>query len=157
MDLFDFKPELQKRHGQTANLEQPSPRRLGWQAARLEAHFQTARQVGAVVLGRPAASATQMDKLAVIKSLYSDSFAHGSAMFREQRRIIQGYPSWFVAKLRAGLAESEPARLCGDARPARRPHQRRSELVERLHAGGLSGHSIRAAASPILNLDSASG
>src|SRR6185295_11646584 len=38
--------------------------------------------------------ATQMDKLAVVKSLYSDSFAHGSAMLQmNSGRIIQGYPS----------------------------------------------------------------
>src|SRR6185503_19827887 len=36
----------------------------------------------------------QMDKLAVIKSLYADSFAHGSAMIQmNSGRVIQGYPS----------------------------------------------------------------
>src|SRR5208282_5217376 len=35
-----------------------------------------------------------MDKLAVIKSLYADSFAHGSAMIQMNTgRIIQGHPS----------------------------------------------------------------
>src|SRR5215831_19320845 len=35
-----------------------------------------------------------MDKLAMLKSLYADSFAHGSAMLQmNSGRIIQGYPS----------------------------------------------------------------
>src|SRR6266446_5287806 len=38
--------------------------------------------------------AKKMDKLAVIKSLYADSFAHGSAMLQmNSGRIIQGHPS----------------------------------------------------------------
>src|SRR4029079_2398010 len=38
--------------------------------------------------------AKQMDKLAVVKSLYADSFAHGSAMLQmNSGRILQGYPS----------------------------------------------------------------
>src|SRR4029078_4600356 len=47
--------------------------------------------------------AKQMDKLAVIRSLYADSFAHGSAMLQiNSGRIIQGYPSvgsWVPAGL----------------------------------------------------------
>jgi hypothetical protein len=35
-----------------------------------------------------------MDKLAVVKSLYSDSFAHGSAVLQmNSGRILQGHPS----------------------------------------------------------------
>src|SRR5258706_3000288 len=38
--------------------------------------------------------AQHMDKLAVVKSLYSDSFAHGSAVLQmNSGRILQGHPS----------------------------------------------------------------
>ena len=94
MDLFDYKPELQKRHGQTANLEQ---RRRSVSAGKLLGSKRTFKQYGQS--GQWCSDAlphlaTQMDKLAVIKSLYSDSFAHGSAMLQmNSGRIIQGYPS----------------------------------------------------------------
>ena len=43
MDLFDFKPELQKRHGQTANLEQ---RRRSVSAGKLLGSKRTFQQYG---------------------------------------------------------------------------------------------------------------
>ena len=44
-----------------------------------------------------------------------------------------------LGQLRPGERERKPAGLRGDARPDRRADQRREELVERLHAGRLSG------------------
>jgi len=63
-----------------------------------------------------------------------------------------------VAQLRAGLSLNQ--NLPGYVvmlDPRGGPIQRRSELVERLHAGGLQGTVFRAGGQPILNLDSASG
>src|SRR5262245_33578119 len=94
MDLFDYKPELNKRHGQTANLEQ---RRRNVAAGKLLGSKRTFQQHGRS--GQWCSDALphlarQMDKLAVIKSLYADSFAHGSAMLQmNSGRIIQGWPS----------------------------------------------------------------
>src|SRR5580704_8527470 len=70
MDLFDYKPELQKRHGESGQ----------WCSDALPC------------------IASQMDKLAVIKSLQMDSFAHASALIQmNSGRILQGHPclgSW---------------------------------------------------------------
>src|SRR4051812_2956764 len=74
MDLFDYKPELQKRDGQTVNME---IRRRDVQASKLLASKRKFEQYGksglwcSDVLPR---LAKEMDKLAVIKSLYADSF-----------------------------------------------------------------------------------
>jgi hypothetical protein len=94
MDLFDYKPELQKRGGQTVNLE---IRRKDVQAGTLLASKRQWAQHGqsgmwcSDVLPRIAKHA---DKLAVIKSLYADSFAHGTAMIQmNSGRVIQGHPS----------------------------------------------------------------
>ena len=52
-----------------------------------------------------------------------------------ERESLPGH----LGDLRAGQREREPAGFRGDARPDRRSDQRREELVERLHAGRLSG------------------
>jgi len=94
MDLFDYKPELQKRDGQTVNLE---IRRRSLQPSQLLASRRSWDQHGQA--GQWCSDALpylarKMDRLAVIKSLYADSFAHGSAMLQmNSGRIIQGYPS----------------------------------------------------------------
>src|ERR1043166_4201682 len=94
MDMFDYKPELQKRDGQSVKME---IRRRDLQPSKLLASKRTFNQCGRSGLWccdlLPHLS-KQMDKLAVIKSLYADSFAHGSAMLQmNSGRIIQGYPS----------------------------------------------------------------
>src|SRR5947207_7490885 len=94
MDLFDYKPELQKRDGQTANLE---IRKRDVKPGRLLGSRRKFTQYGQSGLWCSDALpqlAKQMDKLAVIKSLYADSFAHGSAMIQmNSGRVIQGHPS----------------------------------------------------------------
>jgi hypothetical protein len=94
MDLFDYKPELQKRDGQTIQMEirrrDVRPSKL-LASKRKFAQFGQSGQWCSDALPRLSA---HMDKLAVIKSLYSDSFAHGSAMLQmNSGRIIQGHPS----------------------------------------------------------------
>ena len=94
MDLFDYKPELQKRDGQTIQME---IRRRDVRPSKLLASKRKFEQHGKSGLWCSDALpnvARHMDKLAVIKSLYSDSFAHGSAMIQMNTgRIIQGHPS----------------------------------------------------------------
>ncbi len=94
MDLFDYKPELQKRDGQTVQLE---VRRRDVKPGTLLASKRTFAQHGESGLWCSDALphlSRHMDKLAVIKSLYQDSFAHGSANLQMNcGRIIQGYPS----------------------------------------------------------------
>ena len=94
MDLFDYKPELQKRDGEKIQME---IRRRSLRPSTLLASKRKFKQHGKS--GQWCSDALphlskQMDKLAVIKSLYADSFAHGSAMIQmNSGRTIQGYPS----------------------------------------------------------------
>jgi hypothetical protein len=94
MDAFDYKPELQRRDGQTVNIE---IRRRSFQQQRLLASRRKFRQHGQAGLWCSDAFpniARHMDELCVIKSLYADTFAHGSAMIQMNTgRIIQGSPS----------------------------------------------------------------
>src|SRR5437868_12272908 len=82
MDLFDYKPELQKRDGKTVDLE---IRRGSIQKQVLLASKHKFTQYGNS--GQWCSDlfphlSKHMDKLAVIKSLYADTFAHGSAMIQ---------------------------------------------------------------------------
>ena len=94
MDTFDYKPELQKRDGETVDIE---IRRRSIQKQKLLGSKRTFAQYGQS--GQWCSDAfphiaKHMDELCVIKSLYADTFAHGSAMIQmNSGRIIQGYPS----------------------------------------------------------------
>src|SRR5271154_1957749 len=82
MDLFDYKPELQKRHGQTVNVEVRRnlviPQTLLASKRRFAKHGQSGQWCSDAL----PCLAKQMDKLAVIKSLEMDSFAHASALIQ---------------------------------------------------------------------------
>lgn len=94
VDTFDYKPELQRRDGQTVQIE---TRRGVFQQQRLLASRRTFRQYGQS--GQWCSDAfphiaRHMDELCVLKGLYADTFAHGSAMIQMNTgRIIQGWPS----------------------------------------------------------------
>jgi hypothetical protein len=94
VDLFDYKPELQKRDGQSIQNEF---RRGAKTQAVLQASRRMFAQHGQSGLWCSDAFpniAKHMDKLAVVKSLTSDSFAHGSALLQINcGRILQGHPS----------------------------------------------------------------
>lgn len=94
VDLFDYKPELQKRDGQTIDNEF---RRGTKTQAVLQASRRTFKQCGESGLWCSDAFpkiSEHMDKLAVVKSLTSDSFAHGSALLQINcGRTLQGHPS----------------------------------------------------------------
>jgi hypothetical protein len=94
MDLFDYKPELQKRDGQEVELE---IRRGSMRKGKLlgsKRKFAQHGQSGQWCSDALPNLAKHMDDLCVIKSLYADTFAHGSAMIQmNSGRIIQGWPS----------------------------------------------------------------
>jgi hypothetical protein len=94
MDLFDYKPELQKRDGKTAKLE--TRRRTFTEVKLLGSKRKFARRghSGLWISDALPHLAQHADKLAVLKSLYADSFAHGSANIQANTgRLIQGSPS----------------------------------------------------------------
>ncbi|HVR74199.1 MAG TPA: DUF1501 domain-containing protein [Planctomycetota bacterium] len=94
MDLFDYKPELQRRDGQTVKIE---IRRGSFQEQKLLASrrkFERHGQSGLWCSDALPLISRQVDRLAVLKSLYADSFAHGSANLQmNSGRIVQGHPS----------------------------------------------------------------
>ncbi len=94
MDTWDYKPELQKRDGQQVEIE---IRRHSIQKQTLLASKRKFKQYGQSGLWGSDAFPhinEHLDKMCVIKSLYADTFAHGSAMIQmNSGRIIQGYPS----------------------------------------------------------------
>ena len=94
VDLFDYKPELQRRDGQTIDNEF---RRGTKTKAVLQASRRTFARHGKSGLWCSDALphlSKHVDKLAMVHSLYSDSFAHGSALLQmNSGRILQGHPS----------------------------------------------------------------
>jgi hypothetical protein len=100
-----------------------------------------------------------MDKLAVIKSLYSDSFAHGSAMLQmNSGRIIQGYPSmgsWLSYGL-GSLNQNLPGYVVM-LDPRGGPISGAANWSSGFMPAAYQGTVFRASGQPILNLDSASG
>jgi len=94
MDLFDYKPELQRRDGQAIKMEirrrELRPSKLLASRRKFEQHGQSGLWCSDALPNL----AKHMDEMCVIKSLYMDSFAHGSANLQMNcGRIIQGYPS----------------------------------------------------------------
>ena len=105
LDLFDYKPELQLRDGQSIDNEfrRSTHTKAVLQASRRS--FRQHGQSGVVVLRRAPHLSRHMDKMAMIHSLTSDSFAHGSALLNMNTgRAIQGHPS-LGAWISYGLGE----------------------------------------------------
>lgn len=158
MDLFDYKPELQKRDGQTVNLEirrrDIKPGKLLGSKRSWARHGQS----GLWISDALPQLARHADKLAVIKSLYADSFAHGSAMIQmNSGRIIQGHPSlgsWLDYGL-GTLNQNLPGYVVMlDARggPISGSANWSSGFMPATHQGTV----FRSSGQPILNLDPAS-
>src|ERR1051325_9831130 len=159
MDLFDYRPELQKRDGQTVNLE---IRRRSVQASKLLAskrHWARHGQSGQWCSDALPALARQMDKLAVIKSLYADSFAHGSAMLQlNSGRIIQGHPSlgsWLSYGF--GTMNQDLPGYVALLDPRGGPISGAANWSSGFMPATYQGTVFRATGQPILNLDSTSG
>jgi Protein of unknown function (DUF1501) len=93
MDLFDYKPELQKRHGKTVNVEVRRGYVVPQTLMASKRRFAKYGQSGQWCSDAFPCIARQMDKLAVIKSLQMDSFAHASALIQmNSGRLLQGHP-----------------------------------------------------------------
>ncbi len=94
MDTWDYKPELQKRNGQSIDIE---TRRRKVTKGTLLGSPRKFQQYGESGLwGSDAFPHLNkcLDEICVIKSLYADTFAHGSAMIQmNSGRVIQGYPT----------------------------------------------------------------
>src|SRR3989441_227470 len=159
MDLFDYKPELQKRDGQTVDME---IRRREVKPSKLLASkrsFAQHGQSGLWCCDLLPNLARQMDELAVIKSLYADSFAHGSAMLQmNSGRIIQGYPSvgsWLSYGL-GSMNQNLPGYVVM-LDPRGSPISGAANWSSGFMPAAYQGTVFRSGGQPILNLSSASG
>jgi hypothetical protein len=157
MDLFDYKPELQKRDGKTIQMEirrrDVRPSKLLASKRKFARHGQSGQWCSDALPNL----AEHMDKLAVIKSLYSDSFAHGSAMLQmNSGRIIQGHPS-IGSWLGYGLG-TENQNLPGYVvmlDPRGGPISGASNWSSGYMPAAFQGTVFRSSGQPILNLASA--
>ncbi|MFM7100599.1 MAG: DUF1501 domain-containing protein [Verrucomicrobiota bacterium] len=159
MDLFDYKPELQRRHGQTIDLEQ---RRRDVKPGKLLGSRRVFRQHGRSGLWVSDALphlARQADQLAVIKSLYCDSFAHGSAMLQlNSGRIIQGWPSmgsWLAYGLGSSNRNLPGYVVMLDPRGG--PISGAANWSAGFMPAAYQGTVFRAAGQPLLHLDPGAG
>ncbi|HEY1598543.1 MAG TPA: DUF1501 domain-containing protein [Pirellulales bacterium] len=97
VDLFDPKPELAKRHGQPIpNLEDDplfksrNPGMLLGSPRKFTRHGQAGIEVSDLF----PRLAEHVDDMAIIRSCYADSFAHGSGLLQMNTGFVrQGYPS----------------------------------------------------------------
>jgi Protein of unknown function (DUF1501) len=157
MDLFDHKPELQRRHGQSLRVEQ---RRGDFKEAMILGSQRKFARHGATAQwcsdALPRLSA-HMDKLAVIKSLYADSFAHGTALLQmNSGQILQGHPSigaWLLHGLGSPNAELPGYVVMHDPRggPISGPVNWGAGYMPAKFQGTL----FRASGDPLLDLSSA--
>ena len=145
MDLFDPKPVLTKHHGkpypgtleihfdkQAGNLlASPVPVPAAWPVGN---GAQRARSAHVPDRRRPDPGALDDDRVGRPRV--------GAAA--DPHRQGPGRPAdvGLVGRLRAGDREPEPAGLRGLVRPRRVAGRRRSQLVERLAAGDLSGNAV---------------
>ncbi|MGL5096280.1 MAG: DUF1501 domain-containing protein, partial [Planctomycetia bacterium] len=159
MDTFDYKPELQKRDGQAVQME---IRRRSVQPSKLLASKRKFKQHGESGLWCSDALphlSKQMDKLAVLKSLYSDSFVHGSAMLQmNSGRILQGYPSlgtWLGYGL--GSANQNLPGYVVMLDPRGGPISGAQNWSSGFMPAAYQGTVFRASGNPILNLSTTDG
>ncbi|MBT3597432.1 MAG: DUF1501 domain-containing protein [Verrucomicrobia bacterium] len=154
MDLFDYKPELQKFDGKEVDME---IRRRDIKKSKLLGSRRTFERRGQSGLWCSDAFpniARHMDKMAVIKSLYMDSFAHGSANLQMNcGRILQGHPS-LGAWMAHGLGSSNP-NLPGFVvmlDPRGGPIPGAANWTAGYMPAAYQGTVLRAEGNPILNL-----
>jgi hypothetical protein len=158
MDLFDYKPELQKRHGKTVNVEVRRgfvvPQTLLASKRRFERHGQSGQWCSDAL----PCIARHMDKLAVIKSLQMDSFAHASALIQmNSGRVLQGHPclgSWVNYGL-GTLNENLPGFVVM-LDPRGGPIAGAANWMSGYMPAAYQGTVLRSTGQPILNLAPAS-
>jgi hypothetical protein len=154
VDLFDYKPELQRRDGRSIENEFRDGARTTAVLQASRRTFTRHGQSGNWVSDALPHLARHVDKLAFVKSLHSDSFAHGSALLQANcGRILQGHPS-LGSWITCGLG-SENENLPGyvvmlDPRGA--PTSGPANWAAGYMPATYQGTVIRSGGRPILNL-----
>jgi Protein of unknown function (DUF1501) len=159
MDLFDYKPELQKRHGQSVNVE--IRRGLIAKQTLMGSKRKFARhgESGQWCSDALPCMARQMDKLAFVKSLQMDSFAHASALIQmNSGRVLQGHPclgSWVNYGL-GSLNENLPGFVVM-LDPRGGPIAGAANWMSGYMPAAYQGTVLRSTGRPILNLSPSTG
>jgi hypothetical protein len=159
MDLFDYKPELQKRHGQSVNVEvrrgMIQKQTLMGSKRKFDRHGESGQWCSDAL----PCIAKQMDKLAVVKSLEMDSFAHASALIQmNSGRVLQGHPclgSWVNYGL-GSLNENLPGFVVM-LDPRGGPIAGAANWMSGYMPAAYQGTVLRSTGRPILNLSPSSG
>lgn len=154
VDLFDYKPELQRRDGQSIRLERRRGQPMTSTLVASRRSFARYGETGQWCSDVFPHLARHMDKLAVVKSLYTDSFAHGSAVLQMNTgKFIQGYPalgSWLSYGLGNGTDDLPAFVVMQDPRggPISGPTNWSSGFIPAAHQGTL----FRSGGDPVLDL-----
>ena len=154
MDLFDYKPELQARDGQTVHLERRRGELRESTILGSQRSFARYGDTGQWCSDSFPQIARHMDRLAVIKSLYTDSFAHGSGLLQMNTGNIQtGHPSlgaWVSYALGSDSSELPAYVVMHDPRggPIGGPANWSSGYMPAQHQGTL----FRTGGAPVLDL-----
>jgi hypothetical protein len=154
MDLFDYKPELQRRAGLTIQQE----RRPGDVKESVilgsKRKFRRYGETGQWCSDALPLLSAHMDKLAVVKSLQTDSFAHGTGVLQmNSGQIFQGHPA-MGAWVNYGLG-SECADLPGFVvmhDPRGGPISGAANWTSGYMPAAYQGTLFRSAGPPVLNL-----
>jgi len=100
VDLFDPKPDLQAKSGKTIDIEQRKDSVKPGTLLGSTWKFQKYGQAGVEISDLYRNLAQHADEMAIIRSMYSDSFAHGSAILQMNTgSLFQGKPalgSWLT-------------------------------------------------------------
>ena len=158
MDLFDYKPELVKNHGKTIDIEM---RRRAIRKEKILGpvrEFKRRGQSGLWCSNAFPHLSQHMDKMAVIKSLYMDSFAHGSANIQmNSGRVLQGHPAlgaWIAHGL--GSANKNLPSFVVMLDPRGGPIPGAANWTSGYMPAAYQGPVLRSSGNPILNLASRS-
>ncbi|MEZ5978051.1 MAG: DUF1501 domain-containing protein [Planctomycetota bacterium] len=154
MDLFDYKPELQRMDGKTIQYER-KPRYF--EPSTVLGSQRKFKQWGET--GQWCSDAFQhipkhIDKMAVVKSLYTDSFAHGPALLQmNSGQPFPGHPSmgsWVSYGMGSGNADLPAFVVMQDPRggPISGPANWSSGYMPANHQGTL----FRSRGEPVLDL-----
>jgi len=154
MDLFDYKPALQRADGTSVEHEWRRGQMRVSQALGSRRNFQQHGETGQWCSDALPGLAAHMDKLAVLKSLYTDSFAHGSAVLQMNTgQTLQGHPamgSWVTHGLGSRNPDLPPFVVMHDPRggPISGPTNWSSGYMP----ADLQGTLFRATGDPLLDL-----
>lgn len=159
MDLFDYKPVLQANHGKSIDYERRRHRSNEGTVLGSRRTFRRHGETGQWCSDAFRYIPRHMDKLAVIKSLYTDSFAHGSAVLQmNSGQILQGHPA-LGAWLSYGLGtqnENLPAFVVMHD-PRGGPISGPANWTNGYMPASYQGTLFRSSGDPVLNLSPRTG